>query len=114
MPSLQALVSFLSGLDSSRSLAALFERLLRATGFPGIEDMAHSEACGRTAGLEERVEKIESKDIERTHGNQEYYPRAEQRKIIRKIDFRLIFPLGLMLGASFLDRANIGNAAIAG
>lgn len=75
--------------------------------------MAHSETRNKTAGLQELADEVESKHIELTAANEEY-PLAEQRRIIRKIDFRLIFPLGLMLGASFLDRANIGNAAIAG
>ncbi|KAJ5263714.1 hypothetical protein N7478_011319 [Penicillium angulare] len=39
---------------------------------------------------------------------------AEQRKIIRKVDRRLLVLLGLMQAVSFLDRANISNAAVAG
>ena len=39
---------------------------------------------------------------------------AEKRRIVRKVDFRVIVPLGMMLGMSFLDRGNMGNAAIAG
>ncbi|KAJ5984608.1 hypothetical protein N7481_006707 [Penicillium waksmanii] len=42
------------------------------------------------------------------------YSRVERRKITRKVDFRIVFPLGLMMAASFLDRANVGNAAISG
>jgi len=44
----------------------------------------------------------------------EEYSRKEQEKIIRRVDLRLIFPLGLLLGANLLDRTNLGNAAIAG
>lgn len=53
------------------------------------------------------------KDTEHSAQDGEYSDR-EQTWIIRKVDLRLIIPLGLMLGASFLDRTNIGNAAIAG
>lgn len=54
-----------------------------------------------------------SKDPEQASGV-EAYSRTERRKIIRKVDFRIVLPLGLMMAAGFLDRANIGNAAIAG
>lgn len=39
---------------------------------------------------------------------------AEQRKIIHKVDRRLLILLGLMQAVSYLDRANISNAAVAG
>lgn len=38
----------------------------------------------------------------------------EQRKIIRKVDRRLLIVLGLMQAVSFIDRANVSNAAVAG
>lgn len=52
--------------------------------------------------------------IPKQYSTAEEFSRKEQRKVMRKVDIRIIFPLGLMLAASFLDRANIGNAAIAG
>lgn len=39
---------------------------------------------------------------------------AEGRKIIHKIDRRLISALGLMFGVSLMDRTNLGSANIAG
>lgn len=39
---------------------------------------------------------------------------AEGRKIIHKIDRRLISALGLMFGISLMDRTNLGSANIAG
>ncbi|CAK7226478.1 hypothetical protein SEUCBS140593_006253 [Sporothrix eucalyptigena] len=39
---------------------------------------------------------------------------AEQRKIIHKVDRRLLVVLGLMQAVSFIDRANVSNAAVAG
>jgi len=44
----------------------------------------------------------------------EEYSLPEQRKIIHKIDRRLLPVVGLMQAVSFLDRANLANAAIAG
>lgn len=44
----------------------------------------------------------------------EEYSIAEQRKIIHKVDRRLLIILGLMQAVSFLDRANLSNAAVAG
>ena len=46
--------------------------------------------------------------------NDEEYTIKEQKKIIRKVDVRLIFLLGLLLGANLLDRTNLGNTSIAG
>lgn len=44
----------------------------------------------------------------------EEYTLAEQRKIIHKVDRRLLIILGFMQAVSFLDRANMSNAAVAG
>lgn len=44
----------------------------------------------------------------------EEYTLTEQRKIIHKVDRRLLILLGLMQAVSFLDRANVSNAAVAG
>ena len=44
----------------------------------------------------------------------EEYTLKEQRKIIHKIDRRLLIILGSMQAVSFLDRANMSNANIAG
>lgn len=38
----------------------------------------------------------------------------EQRKIIHKVDHRLLVLLGLIQAVSFIDRANMSNAAVAG
>lgn len=39
---------------------------------------------------------------------------AEGRKIVHKVDRRLIPALGLMFAVSLMDRTNLGNANIAG
>lgn len=46
--------------------------------------------------------------------NDDEFTLAEQRKIIHKVDRRLLTILGLMQAVSFLDRANMSNAAVAG
>lgn len=45
---------------------------------------------------------------------QPLYDDAETKRIIRKIDIRLMPMLTLLYLLSFLDRSNIGNARIAG
>lgn len=77
--------------------------------------MARSETCSTTKYDDTKFVEMEgsSNDPEEV-GSVEGYSRVERRKIIRKIDFRIVFPLGLMMAASFLDRANMGNAAISG
>jgi hypothetical protein len=39
---------------------------------------------------------------------------AEQRKIIGRIDGRLVLTLGILYCTSLMDRTNLGSAAIAG
>lgn len=38
----------------------------------------------------------------------------EQKKIIRRIDYRLVPTLGFMYAVSLMDRTNLGIAAVAG
>lgn len=38
----------------------------------------------------------------------------QQKRIIRRIDIRLVIPLGLLYSISLMDRTNLGNAVIAG
>lgn len=59
-------------------------------------------------------EKGLSKDhIENVDDDEEFTP-AEQRKIIRRVDFRLVAATGLAYSVSLMDRGNVGMAAIAG
>lgn len=44
----------------------------------------------------------------------EEFSYAGQRKIVHKVDRRLLIIVGLMQAVSFLDRANMSNAAVAG
>lgn len=72
----------------------------------GIDTM-HTEDT-ELAGKDK--ERVEEPDVD----EDEQYSVAEQRKIIHKVDRRLLIILGLMQAVSFLDRANLSNAAIAG
>lgn len=38
----------------------------------------------------------------------------EQRKIVRRVDVRLVLVLGALYAVSLMDRTNLGNAVIAG
>lgn len=44
----------------------------------------------------------------------EVYSPREQKKILHKIDRRLVTGLGLLMCVSLVDRTNLGNAMIAG
>lgn len=63
----------------------------------------------------EEVEKIATVGpTKHGHDEDEIYDHVEQRRIIHKIDRRLITGLGLLAVVSLMDRANLGNASIAG
>lgn len=59
------------------------------------------------------VESLTVKANDRTAAKYDMDPVAE-RKLLRKIDFRLIPILWLLFMLAFLDRTNIGNARILG
>ncbi|RJE25668.1 hypothetical protein PHISCL_01995 [Aspergillus sclerotialis] len=42
------------------------------------------------------------------------FTRKEHKKVIRKIDLRLVTGLGLLMGICLMDRTNLGSTAIAG
>lgn len=62
-----------------------------------------------TAYAEEKAPSI-APDVD----DDEEFTVPEQRKIIRKVDRRLLVVLGLMQAVSFIDRSNVSNAAVAG
>ena len=87
---------------------------------PGTMDRldGHEKTSGQDEQLEFVALKLSgladtSDGMEKGNGG-EYCSRAEKSRISRKLGVRIILPLGLMLAASMFDRANIGNAAIAG
>jgi hypothetical protein len=68
----------------------------------------------------EKVEKTSAEHIERTLSEEsnnahinEFTP-AEQRRIVRRVDRRLVTTLGFLYMCSLMDRTNLGAANIAG
>ncbi|KAJ5370289.1 MFS general substrate transporter [Penicillium cataractarum] len=71
-----------------------------------VEDAKVSEA---------HVEPVEShKQMLNSIDNDPVYSYREQRKIIRRIDARLIVMLGFLHTVSLIDRGNLGTASVAG
>ena len=63
------------------------------------------------ASAEKGVIEPNSEHAEGTHRE---FSEAETKKLLRKIDWTLLPLLSLLYLLSFLDRANIGNARLAG
>lgn len=61
----------------------------------------------------ERIEDVNQAALNDFDYDEDYTP-AEQRKIIHRIDRRLVTMTGLAYCISLMDRTNISNAAIAG
>ncbi|KAL4733214.1 major facilitator superfamily domain-containing protein [Aspergillus similis] len=65
------------------------------------------------AGSQDLQELEKCQQLQDPDADEEFSYR-EQRKIVHKVDRRLLIILGLMQAVSFLDRANMSNAAVAG
>lgn len=72
--------------------------------------MSHSPPDIEKAG--EHVERTVSEDTNDERINA--FTPAQQKKIIRRVDYRLVSILGIMYCASLMDRTNLSAAAIAG
>lgn len=59
------------------------------------------------------IERVES-DASANNASIERFTPEQQKKIIRKVDFRLIPTLGCMYCVSLMDRTNLGVAMVAG
>lgn len=68
-----------------------------------LDEKIHSS--GPVSGLD---------NVEGDLDRDEVYSPREQRKILHKIDRRLVTGLGLLMCVSLVDRTNLGNAMIAG
>jgi hypothetical protein len=60
------------------------------------------------------VQELERSETEVNDDDISAFTEAEQKKIIRKIDLRLVSTLGLLYMCSLMDRTNLGSANIAG
>lgn len=61
----------------------------------------------------ERIEDIDKPEIHDVDYDEEFTP-AEQRKIIHRVDRRLVTMAGLAYCISLMDRTNLSMAAVAG
>ncbi|RTE68843.1 hypothetical protein BHE90_016779 [Fusarium euwallaceae] len=59
------------------------------------------------------VAEVEDKGVS-ISGEMPIYDEAETRRILRKVDYRVVPALAVMYLISFIDRSNIGNAKVAG
>jgi len=75
---------------------------------------AHQQTIADDKGMAIQTDHVYDPKVEVDVNDDEEYTLAEQRKIIHKVDRRLLTVLGLMQAVSFLDRANMSNAAVAG
>jgi hypothetical protein len=75
--------------------------------------MAEKETATQFEQIPDEMEKPQLQQQQDPDADEEF-SYAEQRKIIHKVDRRLLIILGLMQAVSFLDRANMSNAAVAG
>jgi hypothetical protein len=62
---------------------------------------------------EDRIEDIAGKSLPSYDEDDEFTPQ-EQKKIIRRIDLRLVTMTGLAYCISLMDRTNLSMAAVAG
>ena len=80
--------------------------------------MANHQHLTKEEILEETIEtaseEVSLPQQEDDRYQDEEYSKREQRKIIHKVDRRLITGLGLLFAVSLMDRTNLGNASIAG
>ncbi|RPB03821.1 MFS general substrate transporter [Choiromyces venosus 120613-1] len=66
-------------------------------------------------GEEEEEDSMEIRRRERRRGKKEFfYSAAQERAVVRRLDWCLVLFLAVLYMLSFLDRSNIGNARIAG
>jgi hypothetical protein len=67
-----------------------------------------------TINEKDTAKAVEEVSIASGHGSPEPIDKVTERKLVMKIDWRLLPILFLLLMAAFLDRINIGNARIMG
>jgi hypothetical protein len=85
-----------------------FRRLLQLILFVTMTSFASEK------GKVENVKSIESRNSARINECLNVFTPEEKKKIIRKVDFRLIPTLGFMYCVSLMDRTNLGVAMVAG
>jgi sugar phosphate permease len=74
--------------------------------------MASTPTYADEKGGIQEIERVDSETTNQAHINA--FTPEEQKKIIRKVDLRLIPTLGFMYCVSLMDRTNLGVAMVAG
>lgn len=75
---------------------------------------ADSSSDVEKSGIHDEHVAKNTADAESTDPRITRFTHAEQRKIIHRIDRRLVVTLGIMYSISLMDRANVSKANIAG
>lgn len=83
----------------------MLDRAMRSDKENDIEKIENIEPINKYANIGISDEDAEFFDT---------FPPEQRRKMLRKVDFRLVPVLALLYLASHIDRANIGNAKIEG
>ena len=73
-----------------------------------VVDHDHDAEKDSSASLKKHV------DVMSCSGNECKFSEREQRKIIHRIDRRLVVTVGVLYCVSLMDRTNLGAASIAG
>jgi len=73
-----------------------------------VVDHDHDAEKDSSASLKKHV------DVMSCNGNECEFSEREQRKIIHRIDRRLVVTVGVLYCVSLMDRTNLGAASIAG
>ena len=70
----------------------------------------------KDAHQEDQVENIENTEKNAFHNDEliNSFSPDEQKKIIRRVDSRLVVTVGCLFIVSLLDRTNLGAASVAG
>lgn len=72
------------------------------------------EDCDEDAGAEDNEQAARKRRRRASAASFELYTPDEERRVLRKLDTRLVIFVALLYMMSFLDRSNIGNAKVAG
>jgi sugar phosphate permease len=78
--------------------------------------MGDKTSSSNTLGVETQVPMMEPKELypDPDEGLSEEERAANEKRLLRRLDFKLIPWLCILYLLAFLDRANIGNAKVAG
>lgn len=77
--------------------------------------MATSNSSEKPIAVHEEIEcNVGNEDANKVESDDFDFTPDEQKKIIRRVDYRLIVTIGIMYCISLVDRVNMGAANLAG